>query len=449
MTTRVRSGEEIAGVGFLAACAAATALATMAGGCDWRDVDSLADHAPVLSVGAPGDFGPKEDFGRSVLPIVAPAESDSVAARFVVSGVGGTGLAVVSLDGKGKPRARNIKAPALSLLNDYPVSVLAEIPGIKPGRLLVGAPLLKDIAGGEVLLVTLAEMPEVVRFAMLNEVGFGIGLAAGNLVGMPAADYVIASADALRVYVDGTTTGMLPMYTSTAACPISLSATRTSDTKLPVSRPVAIGHWVGAGTEPQIAVGTSADGTGKGSVSFFSVSATAITCLQTIAGAETLFGHAMASGDFNGDGMADLLVGAPPKNAYVYLGPLAATPAAVSLPADAGSFKFGSAVGAVNVDGVGGDEAVVTDPNATVKGAELAGTAHVFQFAGAVPTKKYSLADHDPQGGASYGVTVNALRFCPTACSPSDLRRLVVVGAAAETFTYFKVSATDTDPRLP
>jgi hypothetical protein len=451
MTTRVRSGQRQGGtgVGFLAACAAATALATMAGGCDWRDVDSLADHAPVLSVGAPGDFGPKEDFGRSVLPIAAPAEGDGVAARFVVAGIGSTGLAVVSLDGKGKPKARNIKSPTLSMLSDYPVPVLAEIPGIKPGRLLVGAPLLDGVVGGRVFVITLADTSEVTLFAMSGEPGFGIGLASANLAGMPAADYVVASADTLRVYVDGALTGMLPVYTSTDACPISLSATRQSETKMPVSRPVAVGHWVGAGTELQIAVGTPAAGAGKGSVSFFSVSATAITCLQTVSGAETLFGQALAGGDFNGDGAADVLVGAPPKNAYVYLGPLAATPAAVSLPADASAFKFGSAVAAVNVDGKGGDEAVVTDPNATVKGAELAGAAHVFQFAGATPAKLYSLADHDPQGGASYGVTVNALTFCATACSPSNLRRLVVVGAAAETFTYFKVGAGDTDPRLP
>jgi hypothetical protein len=217
---------------------------------------------------------------------------------------------------------------------------------------------------------------------------------------------------------------------------------------MPVSRPVAIGHWVGAGTEPQIAVGTAAAGAGKGSVSFFSVSATAITCLQTVTGAETQFGYALAAGDFNGDGATDLVVGAPPKNAYVYLGPLAASPAAVSLPSDATAFRFGNAVAAVNVDGKTGDEAVVSDPNATVKGVELAGTAHVFSFTGATPMKS-SLADHDPQGGASYGVTVNALAFCPTACAPSNLRRLVVVGAAAEIFTYFKLGAGDTDPRLP
>jgi hypothetical protein len=102
-----------------------------------------------------------------------------------------------------------------------------------------------------------------------------------------------------------------------------------------------------------------------------------------------LFGSALAAADADGDGVADLLVGAPYSeaagpltgSAYLFFGPFAAgsRPAADAVPfsgtPDVGS--FGGSVALVDLDGTGTPEVVVGEYTSEA-GGSFSGALHVF-----------------------------------------------------------------------
>jgi hypothetical protein len=101
-----------------------------------------------------------------------------------------------------------------------------------------------------------------------------------------------------------------------------------------------------------------------------------------------LFGYALATGDVDGDGLSDLLTGAPrygvSGRAYLFLGrqgfaDRGAAEADVLLQAEAGSGgEFGRKVALVDVDGDGLEDMVVTAPRFDSLGADV-GRAYVFR----------------------------------------------------------------------
>jgi hypothetical protein len=417
-------------------------------GCDWRPFDDLAKQAPVVSAGAPSGFGPSADFGQVLLPIAAPSDVATVAARYLVSGVTATGLALIELDAGGNPQAHNITSPALDDLAGSPIVSLAEIPGVTNGAVLMGSPQLDGLSGGAALVLSLTADLTVQRLTVAEDLnaGFGIGVAAGNLVGAAAtADYVVLTDSALLVYPDGSTTAAALSYASAPACPIALAAALPAEDRQ--SRAVTVGSW---GAASQIAVGTPNVTGAAGSVSIFNVDAAGVHCAFTLTGTDSRFGQSLAVGDFDGDKNMDLLVGAPPEHAYVYFGPLSAATVGVPLGGPPGGVAFGAAVAAVNLDGVGGDEAVVGDSDATVDGQALAGQVVTFT-SGKKPVMATQVSDRYPTANEGYGAAVAALRFCPppAGCAATDIRRLLLVGAVADTFTLFRLGAADVDPRTP
>jgi hypothetical protein len=107
------------------------------------------------------------------------------------------------------------------------------------------------------------------------------------------------------------------------------------------------------------------------------------------------FGSALASGDVDGDGLADLLVGAPfytgSGRAYLFLdGPLSERSAALAdvvLDAEASSQgEFGSTVALIDVDGDGLEDMVVTAPGINSTGVDL-GRVYVFGAATLIPSR--------------------------------------------------------------
>lgn len=113
------------------------------------------------------------------------------------------------------------------------------------------------------------------------------------------------------------------------------------------------------------------------------------------AGASDAFGHALAVGDFDGDGIDDLAVGAPGDGTHVPRGGAVTvfSGSATGLATDVGSFltqndpgvdvaetddAFGWSLASGDFDGDGVDELVVGAPGETTTGFAGAGMAHVF-----------------------------------------------------------------------
>ena len=239
------------------------------------------------------------------------------------------------------------------------------------------------------------------------------------------------------------------------------------------NRPVLIAPLVG-GTGVQIAVGTPVT-SGSGSVSIFNVdtttgTATCALALHGTSGADQRFGQALAVGDFDGDGVTDLLVGEPPKTVYLFRGPVTATPTATIT--DPTGVDFGAALAALPLDGHAGDEALIGDPDATVGGATTAGRVTIRSGAmlatTVMPTPGVTqLTARDPHSGEAYGAAVAALPFCGprsavgdagatgggadggppadggAAASACARTRLPLVGALSHVFTYFTLGTAD------
>jgi hypothetical protein len=423
-----------AAVGLAFAATAGAGLG--AAGCDWRAFDTLQGETPVLSVGAPSGYPVSSDFGSVLLPLTPPADG-SVAARFLGAGSVQTGLAIVNLDVAGQPSGQTVTGSALDDLNDVPVTAMAEVPGM--GEALLGAP---SVDGGSLLALNLTSLA-VSAFQVSSEPQFGVGVAAGNLGGAAAPDFVALSGTAIHVFIDGSSSTDLSASDS-PACPIALLEALPSADR--INRAVVIGALTGSGT--QIAVGTPEVSAG-GTVSFFTVDATAgtVTCAQLLSAplaTDTRFGQALAIGDFDNDGISDLLVGAPPNHAYLYRGPIAAGAApTATIPATTTGGNFGAALATLSLDGTPGDEALIGDSAATVGGQMQAGD--VLIFSGATLGKKLDpvLADRDPGGGEAYGSALGALPFCATTPCAVKPPRLPLVGTASQIFTYFTLGPSD------
>ncbi len=424
------------------ACAAG-----LTAGCDWRTFDNLQDQAPVLVVGTPSSYPSSNDFGGAILALTPPADG-SAAAWYLGSGVEVTALGLVTIDPAGKASARTVPAnqPSLEALQNNPVTSMAEIPGSNPQSAFLGAPTFDSLL--TIDLTTSTVTPFVPASATVAlEPGLGLGVAVANLGGAATPDFVAASNTSLHVFLDGSTTDLTPAAADLTACPITITTSLPAEER--VNRAVVVGALTGA--TPVIAVGTPA-ASAPGSVAFFSVGAGAVTCAFALgppaATPDPTFGRALAVGDFDHDGVADLLVGAPPTRVYLFRGPIAAgaAPTAV-ITGPIGSAGFGSSLTAMDLDGVAGDEAIVGDPKYAAGGAQLAGSAFIYSGPKLATPLSPTLADHAPGSGEAYATTLAALPFCAAQPCPAPTR-LPLVGAPAKIFTYFDLGLGVADPRV-
>jgi hypothetical protein len=415
-------------------------------GCDWRDFDQIKSGTPVLSIGTPPHFL-GTDVGHAVLPLSGPA-SGATGSRFLVSSASQACVGIIEVDAKGHSSGRSVSSPVFGTGDlTLPITSLAQVPG--GNQILLGAPQANAV--GSVYVMTLGASADVALLASpAGEDHFGLAVAAGKLAGADAPDFVVLSQSQLTVYLDGDANQPVVAPQPAADCPLELPPTLPGRDR--TNRALVVGQLTGAGA-PQIVLGTPTTPGGSGAVSLFTVDATTgvATCAFTYRNPDARFGHALATGDFDGDGTADLLVGAPPSHAFWIRGPLTAASAVLSVKlTGAGGGELGSAVAALDVDGKPGDEALVGDPDATVDGKTLAGEVRVVGGA-MLDTELPTLRHNTPGANDAFGAQVRALPFCTAGCGTPGavMRNLVLVGAATHTFTYFVLSATDKDPRKP
>jgi len=122
------------------------------------------------------------------------------------------------------------------------------------------------------------------------------------------------------------------------------------------------------------------------------------------------FGYSVAAGDVNGDNAADLIVGAPYADVgsypaagriFVFLGPSFSSVSVIESPLPGNGAHFGSAVATGDVNGDGKADLLVGAPDAPVSGVLRAGRA--FVFLGPSFSTSFALQDSEPEGNAGFG----------------------------------------------
>jgi hypothetical protein len=434
---------------FLLGAFGAIVVGALPTACDWREFDTLQKQAPVLAVDAPSGFPSSNDFGSVLLPLAPPSDGSS-AAWFLASATEMTGLALVKIDPAGGSSAQQLTGSAFDDLDGDPVTAMAEIPG--SGTAFLGVPTSNSLL--KVALASQEASPFVVdEILVAPEADLGVGVAAGNLTGAATPDLVATSTTSIHVFVAGAVANeLVPSPTELATCQMAVLSSQLA-TGDKINRAVVIGNLTGSGAV--VAVGTPGAGV-AGSVSIFQATASAVTCVGVLPAptvtspAGTInsgFGRALAIGDFDGDGAADLLVGAPPHSVYLYRGPLAFPVSAptATIPAPPSSAAFGAALAAIPLDGLKGDEALVSDPGATIDGQTGAGNVTIYTGAmlSKMATPTPVLSDHEVSTGEAYGSAVGALPFCASPPCTAGPQLLPLVGAPSKAFVYFTLGPTD------
>jgi hypothetical protein len=437
----------------------AIAVASTAGGCNWKDFDDTLAKAPVLSVGAGDDYKAR-DVGKVVLPLTVPAaKKDKVAARYLVAGTETPSLAVVDLDPNGHPRTHVATgAEIMDMAGEAKAAVKSAVE-LEDGRVLLGTPAYNlnplMVPAGRIYFLKLEDVGDDVTFTLTrgNEPGmrqsYGLAVAAGKIGGAVAQDLVVASQTDVAMVPDGVdaTAGLVA---NLPTCPVNLDETAQEKYKF---RALGVGDLIDGGGD-EIAIGVPRESTMPGKVVILVPGTGGLDCPVTITAPamQPRFGNALLVTDVNGDGKKDLLVGAPPLRAYLYLGPFAAG----ASPTPSKEFKhptlmdaqalgdFGFRVGAVDIDGMPGPEVLVSAPDLPA-GGEL-GAGQVFAYKPDATPLAEPISDNSPSSNAGFGFSVQGIRFTPPAGCGTD-RPVLLIGADREVFTFFRLPNGPADPR--
>ena len=153
--------------------------------------------------------------------------------------------------------------------------------------------------------------------------------------------------------------------------------------------------------------------TGRILVRFGPAFADSTTILPPAPQASSDFGSALACGDIDGDGFADVIAGAPDESvgitsdvgrAYVFYGPSLTTSAPIDLPGLAASSDFGRAVALGDINGDGNLDIFVGAPEAPVSGQTAGIVASAFD--GVTLALITTRSNPAPNSGDQFGIAL-------------------------------------------
>jgi hypothetical protein len=446
-------------------------LAVLLAACNPNDFNTALDRAPVQFIARPDGFG--SNGGRVLLPLPPPADQPKMAARLLFAGTESPSLGVADFDGDGKPHVQTIDENDLAtmgLTNDgggiTSIALLGGPTPNSPGTLALGMAHHIDPAGPQVPggLVAFANLvPGTNGKLSLQRVGaatngsdrpghFGLAVATGRVT-QPATDEAIVVGD-VSVHIMDPSAG--PLAHTNCMTPSGLPPD--------FYRSLAVADFLSGGNH-EIAIGLPVLG-GTGLVFLLQygpnpnnpMGPAELFCAGTPFGMPNASGEAAMAGfgtsltpvpDLNGDGLAELVVGAPPDRAYLIYSPFdGSRPAKLFIKDDATS-EFGQRVALVDIDADGVKELAITALQANVGNTPKAGQVFVYKIDGDGKTPVAVLYDSSPTAKTEFfGIGLADLEFnSARTCPKGRDAHVLLAGADAGIFTFFHFARSAPDPR--
>ena len=425
-------------------------------GCNPSDFNSILDKAPVLDFGTPGS----SSGALFVLPMPAPQDpSLKVSARMLVSRKDSNYLALASFDMDGKLSTHEFSDVERGGLGNPVYSSAMR----NDGLIILGTPNYGggQIPPGRVSTLTLGGKADgsaaQIQNGIPGDARMGISVAAGSITGAPEGDFVAVGDLSVELLgIDPTS----PIASS--SCPALQLGSTTGD--LYAFRPLVVADLLAGGID-EIVLGGQMGGQGEVLIMQYGGTAASsqLPCPTKILtlGTSASFGTSLAAGDFDGDGLKDLAVGAPPNHVYVYFGPLDShfDPLVASPPFDvdivsATATSFGKNISTFGRPGQA-VQLLVADPTAPSPGGVgkamlfniIRGTAGTPGTAQLVATLFDSNKDSDP---GLFGLNLGGLQFNMGLCSPDlgvGLVPWASLGPNLLTFFAYSGVGAPADPR--
>lgn len=420
--------------------AIAIAAALVAAGCSLSAFDDLAGEAWSDSNGEPSGVD-SDDYGVSVTSVA----TDTPGATIVVAGFDPAAIATVSYDDTGSLSQRGIAITGIGQPDNPPVVAGTQDPVNGGAIVAVGnlAPanviLLFDPQDGDDGPALVREIDGDICGGDLDDFGSAMVFGLTNIGDPDAPDLIGIAGNQLLLFPD----------VELGRQPTCFHCTLPSD-----ADDVILAD-IGGEDGDEIVVSTAGQLISD-NAQFF-VNADDNNCLApatpqisnlTSNNLEADFGATLATGDVSAEADVIDIAATAPSTGKVYVfglevsGPVGLNSSELVEPRDA--VEFGTDVAFADVDGIDGDEVIVSDRLASPDGESNAGQAAIYDFSDADGFELVAVIhDSSPETGQNFGRSLAVAEFV----SGADDTDLLVAGAQGEVFTYFRALFAGTDPR--